>query len=59
MPPRRVSVDMGHGLAENWVEARVVQSRACATLFDGPGTELLAELPGGERVWVSSRKSLS
>lgn len=50
---RYVSVDMGYGLQENWYHVRVIGSRTVDTLFSGPQEELLVELPGGERKWVS------
>lgn len=51
---RRVRVDMGYGPAEHWVTAKVMDQRECQTLFgDGTTTDLLVELPGGERTWVS------
>jgi hypothetical protein len=54
-PKRFVRVDMGHGPAECWTTAKVVGQRECRQLFgDGTRTDLLVELPGGERIWVSS-----
>jgi hypothetical protein len=51
---RWVRVDMGYGPAEHWVTGKVISERACQTLFgDGVTTDLLVELPGGERTWVS------
>lgn len=51
---RTVHVDMGYGPIEHIVEAEVVGERICENLFDnGKTTDLLVEIPGGERVWVS------
>jgi hypothetical protein len=58
-PIRWVMVDQGYDLAENWVQARVRDSREVAQLFcDVPIEELLVELPGGERTWVSSWREI-
>ena len=51
---RQVRVDMGYGPAEHWVTAKVIDERTCQELFgEGTRTDLLVELPGGERTWVS------
>jgi hypothetical protein len=51
---RYVFVDEGYGPAEHWVKAKVIESRMCKDLFDGPDKEqLLVELPGGERFWAA------
>lgn len=51
---RLVQVDIGYGPAEHWVTGKVIGERTCQALFeDGTTTDLLVELPGGERTWVS------
>jgi len=53
-PIRYVMVDQGYDLAENWVRARVRDSRRVSMLFSKEDSEeLLVELPGGERTWVA------
>jgi hypothetical protein len=45
---------MGYGPAEHWETAKVIDERTYQSLFgDGATTDLLVELPGGERTWVS------
>lgn len=57
---RWVRVDMGYGLAECKVSAKVVSERKVSKLFeDGQSTDLLVEIPGGERVWVSFWEEIS
>ena len=54
-----VRVDMGYGPAEHWVTARVIERRAVSQLFaEGPAINLLVEIPGGERIWVSDWNEL-
>ena len=51
---RYVWVDQGYGMNECWYTARVVDSRMVKDLFgSGQSENLLVELPGGERTWVS------
>ena len=51
---RPILVDIGYGPMEHIVQAIAVNSRTCKGLFDDTETvDLLAELPGGERIWVS------
>ena len=53
-PDRLVRVDMGYGPAEHWVTGKVIDEQTHQTLFgDGTTTDLLIELHGGERTWVS------
>ena len=53
-PKRFVSVDMGYGPAEYWVEALVIDERQDKGLFDEElQTSLLVEIPGGERLWAA------
>ena len=57
---RRVRVDMGYGPAEHWVTAKVIDQQECQQLFgNGTRTELLVELLGGERTWVSFWEEIS
>ena len=53
-PRRTVWVDRGYGPAEHWTPARAISEQMVNTLFGAPEPSLLVELPGGERVWVSS-----
>jgi len=51
---RQVRVDVGYGPAERWETVKVIDERACQSLFgEGTETDLLVELSGGERMWVS------
>lgn len=52
---RTVWVDSGHMTNECWGPAEVIDSRQCNNLFGGGTSEdLLVEVLGGERIWVSS-----
>ncbi len=52
-PARYVLVDRGYQTAEHWVQAKVIRSEMCETLFGGPQQEqLYVVLPSGERIHV-------
>jgi hypothetical protein len=56
-PVRYVSVDLGYGPLEVWTRAKVIASEMVGSLFNNEQREdLLVEIPGGERVWVSNWK---
>lgn len=56
---RRVKIDIGFETNELWVEALVIDSRWCQTLFGDEYKEsLLVEIPGQERFWVGYWKEL-
>lgn len=50
-----VMIDQGYGPAEHWVKVKVITAQMCRDLFDDnkQNEQLLVEIPGGERVWVS------
>ena len=56
---RHVLIDLGYGPSEHWVRAKVVKNRMLKGLFDeGESEQLLVEVPGGERIWVSYWKKV-
>jgi hypothetical protein len=52
-PKRYVRFDNGYGCHENWQTGRVIESRTCTALFSGETEDLLVEVAGGERKWIS------
>lgn len=54
-PARYVKIDTGYGCQSIYETCKVLDERRCKGLFsDELQTDLLVELAGGERIWVSS-----